>query len=220
MDWNLKFYYICTLQYKSIFIIFLILSDWKIHPERYEISIPRLLDERGKTVPGENQYVTHKPRRKRGKREARNHQEPHHHFSRSVTDTHNDVHVQSWWENFWNNQQESTTFSEKFLNHLPEDDDDSDWEEDAVRRVYEVDAYGESFRLELEPYSDFFSDQTVVQHIDDNLTWIEGGETVRNLKRCFYKGTVHGDPRSTVTLSACHSLVSSLRTKLTFNCHH
>ena len=161
----------------------------------------------------EDCYVSQKPRSTRSKRSAPDIElqqvSP---VLNPEVETDQVVHDLSWWEAFWNNQQnhnDQEDQPEDSANELP-GQNDYPWMSggDDSTRIYELDAFGEHFQLELDPYSDFIGDHTVVQHIDDNQTWIEGPDTVRNLKRCFYRGRVRGDPSSTVTLSACHSLVS------------
>ena len=74
---------------------------------------------------------------------------------------------------------------------------------------YSIVAFGEQLRVRLQGRTTFIADDLHTRHVGDNETWLAGGEDGRTAGRhCFWTGSVAGDPRSTVSLSVCHGLVS------------
>ena len=84
------------------------------------------------------------------------------------------------------------------------DPEDEDWSE----AHYSLEAFGRQFDLHLEPNLDFLSQGVVIQHLDADRTWLSDDRDVG--LHCFHRGTVAGDPRSSVVLSIRDHLVSSL----------
>ena len=96
-------------------------------------------------------------------------------------------------------------------------DDDVVLKDDAERRrtsddvdddkFYTLEAFGEKFELELQPFSDFISPSLLVQYYGRNESRIM--PEAESHRHCFHRGKVRGDPNSTVSLSVCHNLVST-----------
>lgn len=67
---------------------------------------------------------------------------------------------------------------------------------------YRIQAFNHSFDLLLTEEEAFLAPSFVIQHFDENRTWL-----TNEVDHCFYKGFVNGDPSSTVSISLCHGLV-------------
>ena len=67
---------------------------------------------------------------------------------------------------------------------------------------YRIQAFNRTFDLSLIEDETFLAPSFVVQHFDQNRTWL-----TKDIEHCFYKGYVNQNPRSTVSISLCHGLV-------------
>ncbi|XP_026471997.1 A disintegrin and metalloproteinase with thrombospondin motifs 9-like [Ctenocephalides felis] len=76
---------------------------------------------------------------------------------------------------------------------------------------YEIRAFGNNLRLVLEHNDDFVAPHWQMTHNWDNATWIPHRGNSRP-EKCFYKGRVRGDDRSTVAVSLCDGMTGTIRT--------
>ena len=75
-------------------------------------------------------------------------------------------------------------------------------------KIYDFEAYGRTFSLELRPDVGFVSPNVVIQYLDGDYTVLKNITHVLDTD-CFHTGSVRGVPGSSVHLSVCHSLVST-----------
>ncbi|XP_066476646.1 A disintegrin and metalloproteinase with thrombospondin motifs 1 [Tiliqua scincoides] len=77
-------------------------------------------------------------------------------------------------------------------------------------RLYSLDAFGERLRLQLHPDSSFLAPDLTLQYVGSRPRGREeegdGQPAGADLARCFYSGTVNGDPASAAALSLCGGL--------------
>ena len=79
--------------------------------------------------------------------------------------------------------------------------------EDSPSMLYTLEAFGEKFELELEPFNEFIAPSLLVQYVGTKESRIIADSDLDT--HCFHRGKVRGDPDSAVSLSVCHSLVST-----------
>ncbi|CAF1296489.1 unnamed protein product, partial [Didymodactylos carnosus] len=73
-----------------------------------------------------------------------------------------------------------------------------------VTSNYRINGFNQTFDLLLFNDDSFISPTFVVQHFDENRTWI-----TRDIVHCYYSGLVNHDPNSKVTLSLCNGMLGS-----------
>ncbi|KAG8224366.1 hypothetical protein J437_LFUL005247 [Ladona fulva] len=77
---------------------------------------------------------------------------------------------------------------------------------------YAFSAFGRRFRLDLNLGDSFLSPHlrvTTHQGHDNDEVIRESKPAAEEHERCFYTGTVYGDPSSSVAVNLCHGMVSN-----------
>ncbi|KAM4794723.1 A disintegrin and metalloproteinase with thrombospondin motifs 1 [Rhinophrynus dorsalis] len=74
------------------------------------------------------------------------------------------------------------------------------------KTVYRLTAFGESLTLELEPDPSFVAPDFSLQYVGFPTEPHGEAESLSELTKCFYSGTVNGDPSSSAALSLCAGL--------------
>ena len=60
--------------------------------------------------------------------------------------------------------------------------------------------------LELEPDSSFIGGEMIVEHVDHNMSWVEGHEVDAG-RHCFHSGSLRGHNGTAVAVTLCQHLV-------------
>lgn len=72
---------------------------------------------------------------------------------------------------------------------------------------YRLAAFGRTFHLRLKRGDSFVSPMLTVEHVYNDARRLP---FAGDLRHCFYRGGLHGDPNSTAVFNLCHGLVSTL----------
>ena len=67
---------------------------------------------------------------------------------------------------------------------------------------YRIHGFNQTFDLNLIEEEAFLAPSFVIQHFNENQTWL-----TKDIEHCFYKGHVNRNPLSTVSISLCRGLV-------------
>lgn len=79
---------------------------------------------------------------------------------------------------------------------------------DVARRVhYQIDAFGERFHLNLSAHADFIAPAYTVVHLGAGQNGSEAGDS-GDMRHCFFRGHVNGQPGQPAVFSLCTGLVS------------
>ncbi len=71
-------------------------------------------------------------------------------------------------------------------------------------QTYRIRAFNHTFDVLLIKDEVFLAPSFVIQHFDENRTWL-----TQDIEDCFCKGYANENPFSTVSISLCHGLVCS-----------